>query len=79
MDENEFESLLYREAVTAQSPGLLQPWEAQIEDFNRNAVASFVGDVGSKFLTNRVSCNPFRVEFTATLPPRVEATLGFGA
>ena len=33
--------LLYREAVTAQSPGLLQPWGIPVADFNRKAVAPF--------------------------------------
>jgi hypothetical protein len=33
-------ALNYREAVTAQSPGLLQPWVTGFEGFNRNAVAA---------------------------------------
>jgi len=33
---------LYREAVAPRSPGLLQPWVARQNRFNRNAVASGV-------------------------------------
>ena len=53
----------YREAVTSQSPGLLQPWVMVVGTSQPQR-----GCVSGR--------NPFRVEHKTSLP-RVEATLGF--
>ena len=57
---------LYREAVAPRSPGLLQPWAARQNRFNRNAVAS---GVATKFAIAIRQRNPFRVEMSYPISP----------
>jgi hypothetical protein len=70
----------YREAVATQSPGLLQPWDHRRQPTNRNAVAARLRvprNTIDATAENRSGRNPFRVDKSGAMVPRVEATLGF--
>ena len=67
---------LYREAVTTQSPGLLQPWLMnEVVNSTRNGLQPQLESGTLIWKTTQ----PLRLKSSAGVFPRVEATLGFGA
>ena len=70
---------VYREAVTPQSPGLLQPGKEQFaENFNPERVATGHRKGFRLGRTLEERRNRLAVEIAYLRFPRVEATLGFG-